>query len=139
MKIKSHIQYLKCFGPKVALYGLEGRIRKSINLDTDKFEIKKHNCICKWLKTNFRSFFSSIKDQKPIIAEHNINKNCPIWVFWWQGFEKAPDIVKSCINSIIANNEPERKVIVISSENFQKFVDIPDYIIGKRIFPHMVW
>lgn len=56
------------------------------------------------------------------------NHNVPIFVCWWSGIENAPDLVKICVRSIqaAASNHP---VILIDSNNFHEYLDIPDYII----------
>lgn len=55
----------------------------------------------------------------------------PIWIMWWQGLGSAtPEIVQRCIDSIKrhANN---RSIHIITSENYQEFIDIPSPIIAK--------
>ena len=56
--------------------------------------------------------------------------NAPIWVFWWQGENVAPELVKLCIKSIRLNagNHP---VHIITKDNYNEFTNIPDYIIRK--------
>lgn len=56
--------------------------------------------------------------------------NAPIWVFWWQGEDVAPELVKLCIKSIRLNagNHP---VHIITKDNYKEFTSIPDYIIQK--------
>ena len=54
-----------------------------------------------------------------------------IWVMWWQGEDKAPDLVKMCINSI-RKNANGAEVVVISESNFHDYADIPEYIIEKH-------
>jgi hypothetical protein len=59
-----------------------------------------------------------------ITPEENI-----IWIFWWQGEDSAPIIVKNCIKSIRQNNT--YKIHVLSGINYNQYVDIPDFIIQK--------
>lgn len=63
-------------------------------------------------------------------TENKITTNCPIWIFWWTGFETAPDIVKKCVSSVEANrgNHP---LILLSKENIQQYVELPIYIWEK--------
>ena len=53
----------------------------------------------------------------------------PIWVYWKQGLDQAPEIVKSCINSIKQN--ADTKVIIITDDNVEQYVKFPSYIIKK--------
>ena len=59
-----------------------------------------------------------------------LKKNTPIWICWLQGREKAPDIVKCCINSIIKN--VEGKVHIITYSNYEKYVKISKHILEKH-------
>lgn len=63
-----------------------------------------------------------------------------IWIFWWQGEECAPDIVKRCISSV-RQNASGVKVCVIDSGNFGEYVSVPQHIMqkleqGKISFTH---
>ena len=51
--------------------------------------------------------------------------NAPIWVFWWQGEDVAPELVKLCIKSIRLNagNHP---VHIITKDNYKEFTSIPE-------------
>ena len=64
------------------------------------------------------------------MKEKKSENNGNIWIFWWQGYDTAPLLVKKCIDSIIKNagNHP---VILITKENWKNYADIPDYIIEK--------
>lgn len=53
-----------------------------------------------------------------------------IWLCWFQGFENAPELVKSCRNSIYKHCR-DFKIIEITSQNFYDYVDIPEFIIVK--------
>lgn len=56
--------------------------------------------------------------------------NASIWIFWWQGEQTAPDIVKHCISSI-KRNSGKHPVKIVDSTNYQEFVDIPEHIAEK--------
>ena len=53
-----------------------------------------------------------------------------IWICWLQGMENAPEIVKKCYQSI-KDNLPDRDIIVVTSDNMDKYVQFPDYILDK--------
>lgn len=53
-----------------------------------------------------------------------------VWTLWWQGEEKAPDIVKACIQSM-RENFPYAKVIVLNKDNIHKYINIPNHIFLK--------
>ena len=53
-----------------------------------------------------------------------------IWIFWFQGIENAPTLVKKCIESV-KKNFNNKNVMIITMENYNNFVSLPDYIIEK--------
>lgn len=53
-----------------------------------------------------------------------------IFVFWWQGTDDLPDIVRMCINSIKQNSNG-REVVMITEDNIRKWADIPQYIFDQ--------
>lgn len=57
-------------------------------------------------------------------------ENAPIWVFWWQGFQDAPHIVKVCIDNVI-KNAGSHPVNIIDSGNYHRYIQIPAYIEKK--------
>lgn len=61
------------------------------------------------------------------IAKTKSNK---VWVCWFQGMDKAPQIVKTCFESL-KSNLTDREIIVITADNYSEYVDFPDYIIEK--------
>lgn len=66
-----------------------------------------------------------------IIYKNDIKyKDAPIWVFWWQGYDNMPQLVLKCYESII-NNCNNHDVNLITKNNYDDYVDIPNYIIEK--------
>ena len=59
-----------------------------------------------------------------------VSKDSNIWIFWWQGIENAPEIVRKCIETIRYYSE-SHKVIIVTEKNISQFVDIPKYILEK--------
>lgn len=70
------------------------------------------------------------------VIKRGVNEDLPkkrsniIWCCWLQGIEHAPDLVKSCINSL-KQGMPEKRIILLNANNFMNYVDIPDYILEK--------
>ena len=69
--------------------------------------------------------------KKRIFSNDAINKN--VFVFWYQDAENAPEIVKKCIQSIkkAVENSDGRSFKLISFNNYNKYVNLPNYIIEK--------
>lgn len=60
--------------------------------------------------------------------EHNSSNR--IWICWFQGMDAAPELVQQCYRSVVLHN-PDKEVIVITSDNYKDYVTFPDYIIEK--------
>ncbi len=60
-----------------------------------------------------------------------------IWWCWLQGKEQAPPIVQACYTSL-QSNLPDYEIRVINAENWNEYIELPDYIVkkwGKRQIP----
>ena len=59
-----------------------------------------------------------------------IGSNSNIWVCWWQGEEKMPDVVKICYRSIkiMSGKHP---VVLITDYNCKDYVKLPQFIWDK--------
>lgn len=66
------------------------------------------------------------------LAPKQLSPEAPdaVWFFWWQGMEKAPKLVQDNLERS-RRIFFDRKVIVITQENFDEFVEIPRSIIAK--------
>lgn len=50
-----------------------------------------------------------------------------IWLFWWQGLDNAPDLVRYCVNTI-NTHAGHRRVIVIDKNNIHEYATLPRQI-----------
>lgn len=73
-------------------------------------------------------FLKFFKEARMNINSTNIKNSETIWIFWWQGIDQMPKIVKSCYDSVLrhANNH---KVILVTKNNFKNYTDIEDRIL----------
>ena len=53
-----------------------------------------------------------------------------VWFFWMQGIDKAPQIVKKCYSSLIANM-PEREIRLLTVDNYKEYVKFPEHVEKK--------
>lgn len=53
-----------------------------------------------------------------------------VWIFWYQGIENAPDLVKSTIKSIKSTMK-NKKIVILTKDNLNEYVSLPDYIENK--------
>ena len=52
-----------------------------------------------------------------------------IWILWWQGEDNMPELVKAAVDS--AKRATDKKVVIITEDNFKDYIDMPDYIFQK--------
>lgn len=78
-----------------------------------------------WKK--YRSVFDRYAS-KSMIGKPN---DGPIWMCWWQGEEAMLPLVKGCYNRLLDMVPADREVILITKDNFQQYVNIPDFILRK--------
>lgn len=88
----------------------------------EKNAYKKISKLLKWAETDY-------SNQTAINNEIEPNKT--IWIYWRQGLENAPEIVKKCVNSAKCHNA-NRKIVILSECNINDFVQFPDFIEKKH-------
>lgn len=54
-----------------------------------------------------------------------------IWICWFQGEEKMPELIKACLNSV-RQNLPDKTIIILTDNNINEYIHFPSYIIEKR-------
>ena len=79
-----------------------------------------------FLKKKYWKFISDYK-KKDIEIWRNDKK---IRVLWWQWIEKAPDLVKICVNSIKQHN-CGYEIVFLDESNYGKYIKLPEYILEK--------
>lgn len=120
--------YIKEFGPWLLLVTSAGRVMRMLGCNNKllyKYDKFKHKIIIPYLWKKYNKTIN-LELPSPIGNFENFNY---AFVFWWQGEESAPEIVKTCIKSIRKNHKG--KVIVLSENNYTKYSNIPEYIIQK--------
>lgn len=81
-----------------------------------------------WVRKHYRSL---LEERAKAYTLGQPVENGTVWVFWWQGEDKAPAIVQRCIASI-RKNAGAHPVQVIDQWNYAQFVSIPAHIEEKR-------
>ncbi len=96
--------------------------------------INPNSVIEKFIEKDFSEIIEKYKNHAEEISfpkkEKTDENDGNIWIFWWQGYDTAPLLVKKCIDSVI-KNAGTHQVILITRENWKNYADIPDYIIEK--------
>lgn len=53
-----------------------------------------------------------------------------VWICWWQGIDNAPLLVRRCYDSV-KSNLVDWEIIVITLDNYEEYVQFPDYILQR--------
>lgn len=111
------------------------QLKKKILYKLERFfpRIDSNRTIYRFLERNFTVLTESYK-KMPVVSSMaqatDGSESAAIWVFWWQGYDNAPPLVKKCIDSIRlhAGNHP---VILLTQENCKQYAELPEYIWEK--------
>lgn len=85
--------------------------------------VHKHEILMKYFEQRYGRFADEYDFHAPMQASDPALEG-KIWTCWWQGLDQAPEIVKWCVESI-KRNAGGREVIIITDENYERYVHIP--------------
>lgn len=80
------------------------------------------------LKRKFRKIINN--EYKSKKTQGNKEFSNIVWVCWLQGIKNSPDLVRACNNSLKMYFK-NKKIIILTNNNYLDYVKIPDYIIKK--------
>ena len=92
--------------------------------------MKKHEVMLQYFEKMFADFFEEY-DYEQVLPDVEPELRGRVWVCWWQGIDNAPEIVKRCVESI-QKNVHNRKVTIITEDNYKNYVKFPDWIEEKK-------
>lgn len=120
--------YFKRYGIKNALKrGIFTASPVHILSDYENKKILYYKRTYKWL---YKKYIMSSDVEPSGLKYVGTAPSNPIWVYWKQGIENAPDIVKKCIYSITKSTK--QPVIILDEKNISEYVIFPYYIMEKR-------
>ena len=106
----------------IAQFCILGRSKKALELLRMAVSLKTHENLQKKygkLLINFK-----IDNTLPHLASRKV------WIFWWQGMENAPHLVKRCYQSV-RENLGDWDIVLITEKNYKEYVSFPESIIEK--------
>lgn len=118
------------YSPTFAFYSLIWwigfLIRTPFSWKLTSFAIKRKT---EWLDSYFNRKYSDIlskyknlEDKEETVEKHNI------WVFWGQGADAMPELVRACYNQLIRHNS---NVVLVTSDNVNDIIDLPKGVFEK--------
>jgi len=127
--MKKHpIKYIKSYGFRLWFIQIAILVLNKLNILNsfrDKKIVRKNKIVYNKITKNYKQLINKYKDKK--IENKKSNK---VWLYWYQGEKNAPEIVKLCIKSI-KENLIDSEVIVLTKDNIEKYIKLPEYINEK--------
>ncbi|MBD5492108.1 MAG: hypothetical protein HDR16_08350 [Lachnospiraceae bacterium] len=62
---------------------------------------------------------------------NSVKQNKTIWIFWMQGMENAPALVRKCYESVCKNVPQGYDIILLTDKNLREYVSLPRFIWDK--------
>ena len=89
---------------------------------------QKHRML--YYKRLKRKFWTVCTKDRDWEKEEKVRNKETVWFCWLQGIDKAPDLVKRCLESL-KRNLIDKKIIIIDQNNLSDYVTLPEFIIEK--------
>ena len=86
---------------------------------------KRSRVKSRWAKMHLKKYVDeALKNIKyNEINDAPVNK---IWIYWHQGLDNAPELIKKCVESI-KHYEPDKEINVLSFDTIHNYVDLPQH------------
>lgn len=101
---------------KILVYPIKNKIIKNKILEDKELRRLK------------RKYYKIIENREELSEKSNISDK--VWVFWYQGLENAPDLIKKCVEST-RKAFKDKEVVVLTKDNYKDYVQFPEYINKK--------
>lgn len=92
--------------------------------------IHKHEIMLEYFERRYGDFYRNY-NYDTLMDPVDPDMEGRIWICWWQGLENAPEIVKRCVESI-RRNAGNHQVTIITDQNVEQYVDIPEWVKKKQ-------
>ena len=116
------------FGVKAEIQWLNRRNYEETPGATGRL-LKKHEVMRRYFEKTYAPFLETYDFDKAL-PQSDPRLRDRIWICWWQGWEQAPEIVKSCVASV-KRHAGGREVTLLTEANYREYVSIPDWLEAK--------
>ena len=101
-------------------------LRPPFNRKLSTFSIlRKTDWINKYIEINYSETLKEFVNKPP---QTELIQTYYIWVFWGQGYEKMPPLIRACHRQLISFND---NVQLITMQNVHHYIDLPSVIYEK--------
>lgn len=120
-------EYFKRYGIKNALVrGIFTAFPVHFVFDYENKKILYYHKVYKWLK---KKYLSAASIEPEGLEYGAVSFDNPIWIYWKQGVDNAPPIVKKCIASV--KHYSAQEVIILTDKNYREYIKFPHYIMNR--------
>lgn len=108
-----------------------------LNTINRKYSQKKQTWLDNYIIQKYSNIVEKYRNAQESTVEVSTYK---IWVFWGQGIEQMPSLVKRCYEQILSLN-PSHSVVFLDIDSVGQYVHLPDNVFeklkrGKLLFAH---
>lgn len=127
--ISLRLPSIKILGWRFFLLGLIARGLSIIKYAWgSKLQAKHIRMQYSYLTKQYGNVINRCMEYQPLVA----STNYIVWIFWWQGYNCAPSIVKKCILSVKREASKQGfKLVLLDKNNFSEYVKLPKIILEK--------
>ena len=123
MKLLRHYLRAGVLIAAIRQFLITGRSRTGLEIVRQTVSLK----IKEKLARKYKNVLNRI-DREYIEREHLESRK--LWVFWWQGMENAPFIVKRC-HEELKRHMDNWDIVLITEHNYKDYVSFPEHILKK--------
>lgn len=98
--------------------------------DYDTRMVHNQNLKLAFLKHQYASLLSELNSDMKIYSPSSDMTEPTVWIFWWQGEDSMPPLVKACYLQA-KKVFHDKKVVLLEQNNWSDYVEIPAIIIEK--------
>lgn len=95
--------------------------------------LHKTRWLDKHISKKYGDIISNFKNKK---LSGELITNPIIWVFWGQGIDRMPTLIKACYNQLKLNN---KNVCLITNENINEYIEISPIVLSKVQTGKITW
>lgn len=107
------------------LYPFIFKVLRKLRLSTTFINERKHQIIKSYIRKNYGEILSPYKQYKSW-QEEILRDTDPIWVFWLQGEDNMPEIVRICLRRL-QQTRAQHPIHLLTRENYHQFVKEKDW------------
>lgn len=104
-------------------------------MDIEQFVYKEHiaqelefSKVYRYLDRYVREDIFTITDIK---GKKAVRPNRTVWLFWMQGMENAPALIRKCCKSVQKHIPAGYDIVLLTEKNLREYVQLPEYIWKK--------